>query len=130
MKNQVVTTVDIREQEEELLEIAERTGIVLKEQNNIVIPNPRAILSIAFSYFSEMVRTLATEKPEGDESMINADGLIKIGFSSRVNEDAEKEGNLAPYIDVTNDAITLAKNAYKNKKEIDNAAGKDVTEEE
>lgn len=96
-----VSTIELRENEVELTEIADTACKILDADHNVSIPNPKVLLTIAYIYMKNMVQSLAENKVEGKGSQINFINLFDIGISYRENDDAEKEGNYVPFINPT-----------------------------
>lgn len=91
-------TIEIRENELELIEIATRAEKALVADFNYTIESPHAILTLAYVYMKNMVKYLAENKSMEKTVEINFINLFNIGISYRENEDAEKEGNFVPVI--------------------------------
>ena len=104
----MVKTVDLRENEVELVEIGERACKILDADYGVVIPNPKVALSIAYVYAKTMIEALAENKIEGKGSQINFINMFDIGISYRENDEAEKEGNYVPFITPLQVANNLA----------------------
>ena len=101
MSKEMVSTIECREHEEELMEIASNACKILEADHNVSIPNPKILLTIGYVYMKNLVQNLAENKIEGKGSQINFINLFDIGISYRENDDAEKEGNYVPFINPT-----------------------------
>lgn len=107
---QVISTVECREHEEELLEISERARKILDADHNVEIPNPKVLQTITYVFLTNMIKMLAEKKEEGQGSQIRFGNLFEMGISYRENEDAEgKEGNYVPFINPIQGAELLVK---------------------
>jgi hypothetical protein len=89
--------IELRDNEKEILKIAERAAKFLEAEHNIVISPSQAIPTIAYSFLREAISFANENKAPGTDYDINLMQLIDIGISHRENEEAEKEGNYTPY---------------------------------
>ena len=90
--------IEIRENEKEILKVAERAQKFLDSENNIVISHAQVIPTIAYAFMREMINFLNEQKAPGSDVEVNVMGLFDMGISYRENEDAEKEGNFTPFL--------------------------------
>lgn len=105
-----VLEVILRENEDELKEIAKSAIKVLEADYGIsVSDNPGIVLTISYVYMKALIKQLSASKSKEVASQVNFLNLFDIGISYRENEDAEKEGNYAPFITPLTAAINYAK---------------------
>jgi hypothetical protein len=89
--------IEIRENEKEILKIAEKAAKYLESENNIVVSHAQAIPTIAYGFLREAINYLNEQKAAGSDIELNLMQLIDLGISYRENDEAEKEGNFTPY---------------------------------
>lgn len=105
-----VLEVVLREKEDELKEIARNANIVLDADYGINLKdNPGITLTIGYVYMKALIEQLVVSKSKDVAAQVNFLNLFDIGISYRENEDAEKEGNYAPFLTPLQSAINLAK---------------------
>lgn len=109
MSKEMVSTIECREHEAELMELASNACKILEADHNVSIPNPKILLTIGYVYMKNMVQNLAENKIEGKGSQLNFINLFDMGISYRENDDAEKEGNYVPFINPTQVAQNIVK---------------------
>lgn len=97
-QQQPAVLIEIRENEAEILKIAERAQRALDSENNIVIPHAPAIATIAYVFLREAVKFMVDTKTPGEDAHLDLLQLIEIGITERNNDEAEKDGNLTPYV--------------------------------
>jgi hypothetical protein len=89
--------IEIRENEKEILKIAEKASKYLEAEHNIVISHAQAIPTIAYGFLREAIQHINEHKAAGTDYELNLMQLIDLGVSHRENDEAEKEGNYTPY---------------------------------
>jgi hypothetical protein len=89
--------IELRDNEKEILKIADRAAKFLEAEHNIVITPAQAIPTIAYAFLREAIGFVNENKAAGTDYELNLMQLIDLGVSHRSNEEAEKEGNYTPY---------------------------------
>ena len=80
-----------------ILEIAEETKNVLREDNHIVIDLAQAIPTIVERYLQVALKKISTEvATSGESTTINLFDLFEIGFDVAEDDGDEKGGNIVP----------------------------------
>lgn len=97
MSNKSAKLIELRQNEKEILKIAEKAAKYLESENQIIISHSQAIPTIAYAFLREAIEYLKENKTAGSDIELNLMQLLDIGVSYRENEDAEKEGNFTPY---------------------------------
>jgi len=98
MSKENARLIEIRENEKEIMKVAEKAQKYLEEENNIVITHPAAIPTIGYAFLRCLIEHLNENKSVGNNIEINVMQLFDMGISYRENDDAEKEGNFDPYL--------------------------------
>lgn len=109
--------IEIRENEKEIMKIAERAQKFIDEENHIVITHPAAIPTIAYAFLRESINYLNENKNAGNDITLNLMQLFDMGISFRDNEDAEKEGNYTPFLVPGQEFKLLVKNDEDTEEE-------------
>ena len=104
--------IPVRENKEEIFEIAKKAVKVLEEENNIKVPDPEVVWTIAYKSLEELVKWVS-EKADGDTNIINFFDLFDIGVTYRDSDEAEKGGNLTPFIQLNEEVVTNIKSGVK-----------------
>lgn len=89
--------IELRDNEKELMKIAERAQKVLDAEHNLVITAHQAVPTIAYVFLRETIAYVNEHKAAGTDFELNLMQLLDIGVSHRENDEAEKEGNYTPY---------------------------------
>lgn len=92
--------VEIRDNVEEIKEINERARLRLKEEYGIQVSKGEGISTIAYWFVKKAIEHLNDNKTEGEDIEITIQDLIKLGITYRESEDAEKDANFTPFVDV------------------------------
>ena len=97
-KPENVTVIEIKEDEEALMEICEAANKVLTKENHINVEYTPAIATICYQFLKQSVAYLNKNKSPGQDVSINMMGMFDIGISYREgSEDSEKSGNYTPF---------------------------------
>lgn len=107
--------IEIRDNKEEILEVASNTATILRNENMINITEEQIIPTIVCSFFENLSEYLAKNKVNNGAVEINFMDLIKFGISHRENEEAEKEGNFTPYIKPGQGFETILNNSVEEQ---------------
>jgi hypothetical protein len=94
----MVKFIEIRDNEKELMQIAENARLSLERQMGIKINNASGIPTVVYMFLLETVNFLNKQKEEGTDVEVNLMNLMTLGISHRESEDGEKEGNFTPYL--------------------------------
>ncbi len=112
-------TIEIVNNEKEIMEIAEATRKSLDANNGIKIPSTAAVATIMAEGIRQAIIWMAQNKTTEDDLSLDMFGLMEMGVSYRAgNEESEKEGNFTPWITpgqgmktmIKSDALTEAEN--------------------
>lgn len=91
--------IEIRDNSEAIMEIAENTKILIHEENNIAISQSVGIPTISYWFMRAVIDYLNENKTNTGDVEINLLGILSLGISHRDEEDAEKDGNFTPYLE-------------------------------
>ena len=92
-----VKLIEIRENEKEILKIAEATAAYLEAEHNIIFSHANAIPTFAYAFLRQAIEHINQNKAAGTDYSLNIMQLLDLGVSYRENDEAEKEGNYTPY---------------------------------
>ena len=99
MSNVGAQLIEIRENRQEIEEIAKMTQEILDSERSIAISRHDAIPTIVYEYIASMYKYLATHKSTSDDVQIKFADLFTAGVSYRdAEDDGEKDGNFTPYM--------------------------------
>lgn len=88
--------VELRENEKEIMKIAEAAKNTLNYEYNIAINYHQAIPTIGYVFMKEAIKYLAQIKEPGAEVSLNLMQLVELGITFDDCDDTEKENNYVP----------------------------------
>ncbi len=98
MEKRSVRVIELRENREDIMKICDDTGEFLNREFNIDITNTEVYATIVYGFLRCAIEHLNKIKSQDKDVEINMMQLFDLGISYRENDDAEKEGNYAPYL--------------------------------
>lgn len=90
--------VEVVNDKKEIAEICEATRLLLKKQHNIDIVMAGVVPTIVDAFMHVTMEYLRRNKPEDGNLQLNILDHFTVGLTQRDNEEAEKEGNIVPYV--------------------------------
>lgn len=88
--------VELRENEKEIMKIAENAKAILNDEYNITINFHQGIPTIAYVFLKEAMKYLASVKEPGTEVSLNLMQLLELGITFDDCDETEKENNYVP----------------------------------
>ena len=91
--------LELRENQEEIQAIADRSVALLQERYGINFKGGAAgIPTLVYCFMTATIEHVNKNKSEDEPYELNLFQLMDIGVSYNEDEDAEKEGNFVPYL--------------------------------
>lgn len=111
--------VGSEKQKEVMKEICEKSCVVIKNEYNIKIGKPNAILPIVYAFLQQTVAALNEMKEVDSEVSLSLFDIIEMGITHVTDEDDEGSGNYTPMCAPGVQFKLDAKNDEDNKEALD-----------
>lgn len=92
--------IELRQDQEQIQQIADRSVALLQEKFGITLKgsSAQAVPTMVYCFLTAAIEHVNSNKSEEEPYEINLFQLADLGVSYNEDEEAEKEGNFVPYI--------------------------------